>query len=100
MKILAREPSREPCEEAGWRAYDYRLDAPMTPPDILRLKTLGSLAYLTQLRQPFFKVQNHYYTLKGLENQPLVRVGIHREHEAELAGIEAVLEGGAPNPDG
>lgn len=98
MKILQKLISLEPCEEAGWVAYDYQLDAAMAREDILRLRPLGAFSYLPQLRQPFFKVENDHFLVKGLQGQLSVRVGVHRAHLAELARVEAVLEGRA-KPD-
>ena len=96
MKITDRVESREPCEEAGWIAYDYALSFPMRRDDILRLRPLGAFAYLEKLRQPFFKVEHDHYLVKGLEGKQSLRVGIHRDHLDELAAIEAVIEGREP----
>ncbi len=98
MKILQKLVSPEPCEEAGWSAYDYLLDKPMEQEDILRLRPLGAFSYLPQLRQPFFKVENDHFLVKGLQGQASVRVGVHREHRDELTRVEAALEG-ATKPD-
>ena len=92
MKIIGRYESPEPCEEAGWVAYDYTLDSPMRRDDILRLRTLGALAYLEKLRQPFYKVENNHYLIKGLEGKETLRIGIHHEHMDELAVVEDTIE--------
>ena len=98
MKVLQKWLSPEPCEEAGWVGYDYQLDAPMAREDILRLRPLGAFSYLPQLRQPFYKVENDHFLVKGLQGQATVRVGVHRAHTAELTRVEAMLEGRA-EPD-
>ena len=93
MKITDRHESREPCEEAGWIAYDYELNFPIRGNDIMRLRPLGAFAYLEKLRQPFFKVEHDHYMVKGLEGKLHLRVGVHRDHLDELAAIEAAIEG-------
>ncbi len=91
MKIINRCESREACEEAGWIAFDYTLDTPMLREDVFRLRTLGAFVFLDKLRQPFFKVENAHYLIKGFEGKTSVRVGIHRDHQNELAAIEQIL---------
>jgi hypothetical protein len=93
MKIVDRCESSEPCEEAGWCAYDYIFDSPVNREDILRLRPLGAFTYLEKLRQPFFKLESNHYLVKGLEGKPSIRIGIHRDHMDELAAIEAAIEG-------
>jgi len=93
MKIVDKQMSPEPCEEAGWAAYDYALDAPMLRGDILRLRPLGAFSYLEKLRRPFFKVESDHYLVKGLEGRQTLRVGIHRDHMDELTMVENAIEG-------
>jgi hypothetical protein len=93
VKITDKQNSPEPCEEAGWVAYDYALDAPLRRGDILRLRPLGAFAYLDKLRQPFFKVESDHYLVKGLEGKQTLRVGVHRDHLDELRAVEAAIEG-------
>ena len=92
MRIIDRCESSEPCEEAGWCAYDYMLDSPMDRENIFHLRHLGGFAYLEKLRQPFFKVESNHYLVKGIEGKTSIRIGIHREHMDELAAVEAAIE--------
>ena len=80
MTITAITESREPCAEAGWFAYDWYLEEPVSRDFILALRPLGSLLLLESLIQPFFKVENHYYIIKGVLNDDHIRVAVHREH--------------------
>lgn len=67
MKITGKRPSREKCAESGWFATDYLMDAPIDREFILKLKSLGGFVYLDMLKQPFFKIENNYYMIKGIE---------------------------------
>ena len=67
MKILGKQPSREKCAESGWFATDYLLDAPIDRAFILSLRPLGSFVYLDMLKEPFFKIENDYYMIKGVQ---------------------------------
>lgn len=91
MKILSVCPSIEPCEEAGWVAFDYLLDSPMERKHIQSLRPLGSLTYMTSLKRPFYKVESAHYVIKGLEADDSMRVAVHRAHQDELKHIESVL---------
>ncbi len=92
MKILEKRRSVEPCEEAGWVAFDWLLDAPMERQWIQGLRGLGALTHLVSLRRPFFKVEAAHFMLKGLEGDACLRVAAHHQHLGELEGIEMVLE--------
>ena len=69
MKILGKQPSREKCAESGWFATDYLLDAPIDRAFILSLRPLGSFVYLDMLKEPFFKIENDYYMIKGVQGK-------------------------------
>lgn len=85
MKIIREEESREQCTEAGWYAYDYLLEREMTQQDILRLPELGgSLVYLSKLKQPFYKLEDSYLMLKGVQGKDTLRVAVYREYETGL----------------
>lgn len=80
MKILGYEESRERCAESGWFAYDYLLDAPLRKEDILKLRPLGSFVFLSMLSQPFFKVENDCFILKGIQGNDHFRIAVHGDH--------------------
>ncbi len=92
MRITAITPSPEPCVEAGWHASQYRLDGKVTRDFVLTLRPLGSLLLLDQLRQPFFKIENHHYMLKGLLGDTSIRIAVHRDHEDQLPFILKYLQ--------
>lgn len=76
MKIVERVKSREICTSVGWTAFDYIVDKALSEADIMRLKNLGSFIYLRSLKQPFFKVENDNYVIKGIEGNSYFRVSI------------------------
>ena len=84
MKILGKQPSREKCAESGWFATDYLLDAPIDRAFILSLRPLGSFVYLDMLKEPFFKIENDYYMIKGVQGKDYFRIAVHGKHEDEL----------------
>lgn len=92
MKIIQVTPSPEPCQEAGWYASQYQLDSEVNREFVLKLKPLGSLLLLDNLRQPFFKIESHHYMLKGLLGEKSIRVACHREHEDEIDKIRIMIE--------
>ena len=92
MRITAITPSPEPCVEAGWHASQYHLDGQVTRDFVLTLRPLGSLLLLDQLRQPFFKIENHHYMLKGLLGDTSIRIAVHRDHEDQLPFILKYLQ--------
>ena len=77
MKILGKQPSREKCAESGWFATDYLLDAPIDKAFILSLRPLGSFVYLDMLKEPFFKIENDYYMIKGVQGKDYFRIAVH-----------------------
>ena len=92
MRITAITPSPERCVEAGWHASQYHLDGKVTRDFVLTLRPLGSLLLLDQLRQPFFKIENHHYMLKGLLGDTSIRIAVHRDHEDQLPFILKYLQ--------
>ena len=89
MLITGRRKSLEPCTESGWDAYDILTDAPLSEGDILGLKQIGgSFLFLTNLKKPFFKIENHQYVIKGAVGDPFFRVAAHRDSLGILDQIE------------
>ena len=93
MRVIDKLPSREPCAESGWYAWDFLLDAPMDDAFIRSMRPLGSLAYLSMLAKPFFKVESTWYLIKGLRGDRTLRVAVHDDHREELSRIEGFLNG-------
>lgn len=85
MKVLEKRESRELCTESGWYAYDLVTDLPVGRPEIEALGSLGALTYLGMLSKPFYRIENEYHMIKGLEGEKLLRV-------AMLGGREEILE--------
>ena len=82
---ITRSP--EPCTEAGWLAFQYELEHPVSRDFIIALRPLGSFIFLESLAQPFFKIQNHHYMIKGLLNATSIRVAVHKDHQDEQQPI-------------
>ena len=91
MRIIGITPSPEPCAEAGWHASQYLLDGTVSRELVMALRPLGSLLLMDNLRQPFFKIENHHYMLKGLLGDNSIRVAVHREHEEETNLIKQLI---------
>ncbi len=80
MNITGKRRSLEPCTESGWEAYDLLLAEPLTEEDILSLRRIeGSFLFLRHLKQPFFKIENHHYVIKGVLGDSFFRVAAHRD---------------------
>ena len=56
--------------QAGF-ATDYLLDAPIDRAFILSLRPLGSFVYLDMLKEPFSKLENDYYMIKGVQGKDI-----------------------------
>lgn len=85
MNIIRKEESVELCTEAGWYAYDYELEHEITEQDIACLQTLGgSFLYMKQLKEPFYKLEQKYLMIKGIQGKRSVRVAVYKEAEEEL----------------
>ncbi len=91
MVILDRIESRERCAEAGWFAYDYRLDKPMEKQFIVLLRPLGSFVYLQMLKKPFFKIETDHFLIKGIENDNFFRMAVHGDYLGELDQVEKFI---------
>lgn len=87
---ITRSP--EPCTEAGWLAFQYELEHPVSRDFIIALRPLGSFIFLESLAQPFFKIQNHHYMIKGLLNATSIRVAVHKDHQDEQQSIKLLIE--------
>lgn len=87
---ITRSP--EPCTEAGWLAFQYELEHPVSRDFIIALRPLGSFIFLESLAQPFFKIQNHHYMIKGLLNATSIRVAVHKDHQDEQQPIKQLIE--------
>ena len=86
MKIVEKTESREKCAEAGWFAWDCILDHKINREFILSLKPLGGFVYLDMLRQPFFKIENDYYMIKGIEGKQLF------SHSSTMENTRSILK--------
>ena len=93
MKVIDIIESRERCAEAGWHAYDFLLDEPVSESLIKNLRTFGSLTYLPMLKKPFFKVESHYYIIKGILEDSFFRMAVHRDYLEELDRVKDFLKG-------
>ena len=91
MNFVKRVESRERCAEAGWYAFDYLMDEPITPDFIRSLRPLGNFVYLTMLARPFFKIEGDYFFIKGVEGDPFFRVAVHGDHLYYLDKLEIFL---------
>ena len=67
--------SAEECQQAGWQGYDIHFDGPVSREQILLWQSLGDLVYLSQLRQPFYRITGRSFLIKGLEGQTKLRIG-------------------------
>ena len=92
MKITHITRSPEPCTEAGWQAFQYYLEQPVSRAFIMSLRPLGSLVFLEMLTQPFFKIENEHYMIKGLLHDGSIRVAIHSDHFDEQEPIKQLID--------
>ena len=92
MTIIAITQSPEPCVEAGWHASQYYLEKPLTRDFVLSLRSLGSLLLMDKLQQPFFKIENHHYMIKGILGLDSLRVAVHRDYPEEETMIRKAIE--------
>lgn len=91
MKVIAVKESVELCTESGWSAYDMFLDEKMDRETILKLKDLGDLTYLETLKQPFYRVEQNFYMIKGLEGADRLRTAMLSGHEEILERVKEIL---------
>lgn len=94
MIIINKTESRQQCTEAGWYAYDYVFQRNLVSDDILRFKELGAdFIYLKGLKQPFFKIEDKYYMIKGVEGKSAIRLSVYKEYEKDITEkIEQFIE--------
>ncbi len=94
MKIRERVESREICTEAGWYAYDYFFEQPLYRGQIKQLAGFGgAFLYLEALKEPFYKLENTFYMIKGIEGKKELRFAVYKEAEKELLEeFEAYVE--------
>ena len=92
VKITDISRSPEPCTEAGWQAFQYYLECPVGRELIMALRPLGSLVFLDKLSQPFFKIENEHYMIKGLFDDRSIRVAVHGDHLDEQKPIVQLIE--------
>lgn len=94
MKIRRKEESREQCTEAGWYAYDYELECELKKEEIMHFREFkADFIYLAALRQPFYKVEDRYYMIKGVEGSNTLRLSVYKEYEEEICeNLEIFLE--------
>ena len=92
MKVIECIESRERCAEAGWFAYDFIIERPASEEMVRQMRPLGSLTYLGMLKKPFFKIENHYYILKGIVGDDFFRMAVHCDHPEELERIRCFVE--------
>lgn len=92
MKVTDRKESIELCTESGWSAYDLFVDGEITEEEIRRLGVLGDLTYLGMLSQPFYRIEQQYYMIKGLEHEKKLRVAMLGGQEAILEQVQELLE--------
>lgn len=91
MKVISVKESIELCTESGWSAYDMFLDEKMDKERILKLGTLGGLTYLEMLKQPFYRIEQNYYMIKGLEGADSLRTAMLGGHEEILERVKEIL---------
>lgn len=81
MKIVRIEKSSEECQQASWQAVNVYFDTAVNQETILSWNRLGSLVYLKQLKQPFYKISAPTYLIKGIEGKNVLRIGSSENHE-------------------
>lgn len=91
MRVIEVRESLEPCEEAGWAAYDMILDTGMDRETIVRLGDLGVLTYLGMLKQPFYRIEQPYYMIRGLEGARHLRVSMLRGEEEIMDAVRKLI---------
>lgn len=92
MKIAEIRNSMEQCNEAGWQAFDFFVERPLSDEDIFKLKPMGNFLYLSMLRAPFFKIDGQYFQVRGIKGNDHFRVAVHREHTYYIDEIKLLSE--------
>ena len=96
MKIINVEKSFELCAEAGWYGYEAYCDVEITPDFIYKIGRLGQLTFLNTLKNPFFRVETHEYSIKGVQGNKQFRIGICRNDKELLNTIIGRINDSAP----
>jgi len=96
MKVVSVTESVELCTESGWSAYDMILDGRVDQETIKRLGVLGDLTYLGMLRQPFYRIEQPYYMIRGLEGADRLRTAMLDGHEEILERVKEKIESQDP----
>lgn len=86
------EKSQDLCAEAGWYGYDITLTAAVSESFIVKLGPLGNLVYLSGLKQPFFKLENRGYVIKGVLGADKIRIGVAYNDREVLEKIINYIE--------
>lgn len=86
------EKSQDLCAEAGWYGYDIMLTEAVSESFMMRLKPLGNLVYLSGLKQPFFKLENRGYLIKGVLGAYKIRIGVAYNDREVLEKIIASID--------
>ena len=92
VRIKEIRPSVEVCNEAGWFAFDFILEEPLSDADILRFRLIGSFLWLSSLKKPFFKSEGDYFHIRGMKGEARFRMAVHGEHRDLLGNIRERLE--------
>ncbi len=94
MFITDRRKSLTICTEAGWDAFDLLTKEPLSDADIEEMRRIeGSFLYLKQLKKPFFKIENHYYVIRGSRGDSFFRFAVHRDYLSEVDRVISLLNG-------
>lgn len=93
MKVVEQRESIELCTESGWYAYDLMTDEAVGRTHIEKLGTLGTMTYLGMLSKPFYRIEEQYFMIKGLEGECTLRVAMLSGQEEILDRVRKILEG-------
>ena len=92
MKVMDIKESSELCTEACWIAYDLILDKEINGDVIRKLGDLGSLLYLSGLKEPFYRIENRLFMIKGIEGKKNLRVAMLIGEEQILETVKQIVE--------
>lgn len=92
MQVTGKKESIELCTESGWYAYDLTTDLPVDKDTIERLGRLGTMTYLGMLKQPFYRIEQEYFMIKGLEGEKQLRVAMLSGKEEVIDKVYEVIE--------
>ena len=79
MHIISLERSAEDCQQAGWIAIDVIFSCTIFSEQIIKWGGLGELVYLQSLKEPFFRIANREFLIKGFEGRDRIRVGFQKD---------------------